>query len=80
MQAGGGSGKVQHLTVSLSAGSVLRLESEQEENKFSLSVTSVSGGEDTLLLNSTAGQDGDGYHIKRGLTCEIIYDVLLQIN
>ena len=64
MLAGGGSGFVTKDSVTVPAGSVLRIDSSQQGNKFTFSVSSVTAENKSWLVNSTAGQDGVGYEDK----------------
>ena len=66
MLAGGGSGLVSSTSVMVRVGQRLRVDSRQDGNRFIFRVFSVTGDNETSLLNSTSGHDGLGYYNKTG--------------
>ena len=66
MLAGGGSGLVSSTSVMVRVGQRLRVDSRQDGNRFIFRVFSLTGDNETLLLNSTSGNDGLGYYNETG--------------
>ena len=67
MLAGGGSGRVSNTSLSVLAGTLVRLQSQQTGSRFTFSV-SLNGSE---VLSSTPGDDGCGYGNNTGGGAEV---------